>query len=401
MTQKVTYPYGEFTLEQLQVTPQHWETLAVAIYKTCVDRFDMRFFGHMLQNISITFSTTTKTAKIQFIPNEKNFRITINPAFWMFLDENERGGILLHEIGHMTGNHLTRNVGFQNQQLFNIAADATINQVTPGIPSRSPIRGIFVEDYKLPKDKTVQYYYDNWPPDSLPQTSDDHDWDPNVDEADILDATEDVIQRTMIKMNLSHDKLPGSVRTLLDDIQSRRSVLSWSRILKSFVKRNASGVTKEYTSSRPSRHYGYRSPGKKPGSAPKLLILIDTSLSQSAEEINIALDEVNAATKVGTRTVKLGLWHTSLYDTMKYSRNFRAEAMSRVHGGGTCFEDCAKYINKVKPDAVIVFTDGVFNDTTTRVQAPILFILSSDGTKVPPTTYSQQKYIKMPSKYKV
>ncbi len=45
MTQKVTYPYGEFTLEQLQVTPQHWETLAVAIYKTCVDRFDMRRLG--------------------------------------------------------------------------------------------------------------------------------------------------------------------------------------------------------------------------------------------------------------------------------------------------------------------------------------------------------------------
>jgi predicted metal-dependent peptidase len=122
----------------------------------------------------------------------------------------------------------------------------------------------------------------------------------------------------------------------------------------------------------------------------------DTSGSMSIIEINAGLDHLDECIKVGARTVTLGLWHTTLYSIMKYKRGFRRKVHSAVQSGGTDFEPCAQYINKMKPDAVIVFTDGYYGPTRTRVDCPILFVICSQGVDKLVTDYPRQQMIKLP-----
>jgi len=416
-------PFGEITPEDLKVTSNDWDYLASAIHHIRVDTHGFSFFGAMLQSITIDFSSRVPTACISYQPTKKQFLIELNPAFFRLLTLEERMAILLHEIYHMTYSHLTRIPALEDRMKGNYAADAAINQVIPGIPTRAPIRGVFPEDFGLEKDRTLEFYYENWPvqpedpnapnPQSgqgKPQTSsrqpgqgqrgeplDVHDWDPNIDEADILDGTEDVIKRTMMKTNTSHNKLPGDIADLLDSIEKRRKVIDWSRLLKSFIKRTTSGVDKEYTRMRPSKRYDYASPGLRLGEVPKLLVLEDTSGSMSVIEINAGFDQIDQAIKVGAKKVMLGLWHTELYKVMMYKKGLRSEVHKHVRSGGTDFEPCAQYINKMKPDAVIVFTDGYYSPTHTRVDIPILFVICSQGVDKLVTNYPRQRMIKLPA----
>jgi len=421
-------PFGEITPQDLIVTQHDWDYLASAIHHIRVDTHGFAFFGAMLQSIMIDFSSRVPTACISFQPTKKQFLIELNLAFFRMLTLEERMAVLLHEVYHMTHNHLTRIPALQDRHLGNKAADAAINQIIPGIPTRKPIRCIFPEDFGLDRDKTMEFYYENWPKDEdeddqqqngqgqgqgkakgKPQKGqpgqgpgekgdvlDVHDWDPNVDESDVLDGMEDVVKRTMIKTNKSHSNLPKFIQDMLETIEKRRKCINWKQQLKMFLKRTTTGIDKEYTRSRPNRRYDYASPGMKLGDLPKVLILQDTSGSMSSIEVNATLDQVDEILKIGMRTVSIGLWHTGLYKVMKYKRGQRQAVHSKVQSGGTCFEECAEYINKMKPDAVIVMTDGYYSPTTIKVECPILFVITSGGVKQLVTDYPRQKMIALP-----
>src|ERR1035437_5079541 len=60
----------------------------------------------------------------------------------------------------------------------------------------------------------------------LPQTIDEHMWDGAADEKDMLDATEELVKRAMVKARLSYDQLDAPVKELLDDIKPRRAGLN-------------------------------------------------------------------------------------------------------------------------------------------------------------------------------
>ena len=65
----------------------------------------------------------------------------------------------------------------------------------------------------------------------IPDTMDAHEWDGSAEEKDMLDATEDLVKRAMIKQRFSYDDLPGHVRELLDHIKGRTAELNY----KAFV----------------------------------------------------------------------------------------------------------------------------------------------------------------------
>jgi predicted metal-dependent peptidase len=381
----------------------------------------MDFIGSMLQGIQIDYSGRIGTACIQYVCNKKQFLIELNPVFFRLLTLEERMGILLHELDHMTKLHLIRIPAFEDRQKKNKAADAVINQFVPGIPTRDPIRGIFPEDFGLDKNLSLEDYYDQWPDEpeedgqngegdgdgggggqgngkgkGQGQLLDEHDWDGNQDEGDILEGVEDLVKRTMIKTSREFNKLPSHLKDLLEHIEKRRKVIDWKKKMKQFMKKSATGFDKEPTRTRPNKRYDYQSPGLKIGEMPKLLILEDTSGSMSIVEVNAGLDQVDEILRAGARKVELGFWHTGLYHRMKYKKGSRDLAHKSVQSGGTCFEECAKYIEKLKPDAVIVFTDGYFLDTNTKVQCPILFVISHDGVRDLPTKYPKQQMIKLP-----
>jgi predicted metal-dependent peptidase len=134
--------------------------------------------------------------------NGINYQLAINPQFWEGLTENQRLGILKHELLHIAFGHLTTFFKFSNHKLANVAMDMEINQYIekswlPGgeyskeeydeikkkvteevkaaieaelspeeileISKKCPGRGILIEDYadlNLDLKAGCRYYYD-------------------------------------------------------------------------------------------------------------------------------------------------------------------------------------------------------------------------------------------------
>jgi hypothetical protein len=134
--------------------------------------------------------------------NGINYQLAINPEFWESLSEEQRLGLLKHELLHIAFGHLTMFFKFTDKRLANVAMDMEINQYIdrnwlPGgeytreefdaikeqaqiemaearerdapieelqaIAAKVPSRGIMIEDYEdlnLDEKAGCRYYYD-------------------------------------------------------------------------------------------------------------------------------------------------------------------------------------------------------------------------------------------------
>lgn len=87
------------------------------------------FFGCLVQRCSINWTFAMPTAAVRVLPNG-NLEMVINPEFYCQLTPKERVGLVLHEMYHLTCDHLSRSFGL-DPQIANIAMDTAINQHIP------------------------------------------------------------------------------------------------------------------------------------------------------------------------------------------------------------------------------------------------------------------------------
>ena len=221
----------------------------------------------------------------------------------------------------------------------------------------------------------------------LPQTIDEHMWDGSADEGEMLDATEELVKRAMIKQRMSYDNLPGHIKELLDDIKARRAELNYKAIIMSAMKRHASGHDRKSTWTRKSKRFGYKSPGTKVGDLPELFNILDTSGSISIEEANEFLEIVDQFLRVGARKCRLGMFHTKLYYNDQYKLGQRI-TRNDIQNGGTDLTEVMQEILRRKPDLAIVLTDGCYGDVNVEQWMrpgdkfpQTLFIISKDGSE--------------------
>jgi predicted metal-dependent peptidase len=221
----------------------------------------------------------------------------------------------------------------------------------------------------------------------LPQTIDEHLWDGAADEKDMLDATEELVKRAMVKARLSYDDIPGHVKDLLEDIKMRRAELNYKALILAAMKRHAAGHDRKHTWTRKSKRFGYKSPGTKVGELPKLELHLDTSGSISIEELNEFLEIVDQFLKVGARKCNISFFHTNLYGRMSYKMGTKIDR-SMIQSGGTDLTQTLQDVFTRRGDLSIIITDGCFGgvpwDTWLRPgdQPPqVLWIISKGGTK--------------------
>jgi len=220
---------------------------------------------------------------------------------------------------------------------------------------------------------------------NLPQTLDVHDWDGSGEEADMLDAVEELVKRAMVKQSMSFDELPGSIKDLLQDITARKAELNYKAMILSAIKRSASGHDRVHSWNRKSKRFGLKAPGTKLGELPKLHQYIDTSGSISIEEANEFLDIVDHFLRAGSRKCRLGLFHTELYFSKEYRLGKRLNR-EEVQSGGTCLQAAMRDVAKRRPDLAIFLTDGYYGDVEVeKLIGPndkfpqCLFIISREG----------------------
>jgi predicted metal-dependent peptidase len=338
-------------------------------------------------------------------------------------------------------------ISARKRMLMNIAADMAINQfiknlptgcpdcppIEAGVPCKNelcPGRCIDVKDYydvdektgnkiPWPVNKTMEDYYERLikrfdDPDEdddgdgdgsgggggkgkgnagggaqtgdLPNTIDEHMWDGAGDEKEMIDATEELVKRAMVKARLSYDDLPGHVREMLDDLKARRAELNYKALIMAALKKHASGHNRKNTWTRKSKRFGNKAPGTKVGDLPKLFNFIDTSGSISIEEANEFLEIVDQFLRVGSRKCRLGMFHTELYHNDEYKLGHRIKRED-IQNGGTDLTQVMQEILRKKPDLSVVITDGCYGDVNVEqwmkpgeIFPQTLFIISKGGT---------------------
>lgn len=87
------------------------------------------FFACLVQRCSINWTATLPTAAVRVLPSG-GLEMVINPEFFCQLTPKERVGLVLHEMLHLTNDHLSRSFGL-DPQIANIAMDTSINQHIP------------------------------------------------------------------------------------------------------------------------------------------------------------------------------------------------------------------------------------------------------------------------------
>lgn len=398
--------------KEFVTTEDKSQCLATAIYETSKTH---PFVGSVLQCLTIQYAHTLPTAGILFNTDAKRWDMLVNPFFFCKkLNQAERKAVLIHELSHITHKHPLRvpflKISARKRMIMNIAADMAINQFIKDIPKgcnqcppidkpapcpneMCPGRCIDVNDYfdqdpktgtktPWPTNKPMETYYELLikrfqDPDKdndsegnagggaetgdLPQTIDEHMWDGAGDEKEMLDATEELVKRAMIKARLSYDDLPGHVKELLEEIKTRRAELNYKALIMAAMKKHAAGHNRKSTWTRKSKRFGNKAPGTKVGDLPKLELHLDTSGSISIEELNEFLEIVDQFLKVGARKCNLAFFHTAHYGRQQYKMGTKIDK-SQIQSGGTDLTETLKDIFQRRGDLSIIITDGCYGD---------------------------------------
>lgn len=374
------------------------------------------FIGGLLQELNFKAEYRLPTAALVFNKEKRTFEILINPTFFLKFNEDERIGILHHEIMHFTHNHMFRlqfKEGSTNQEdnkVKNIAADMSINQLIKTLPEGC----VDFKKWRLktgqafPPLKTSEEYYDllsdqenqkqnedekgdgNNPNSKTSNelgklkggdgtTLDEHGWGELSEEEKKAMAEEmkSIVKRTMEKTNYDRSQLPGSIKEFLEEIETFLKKLNYKRILQDAIKKFASSTDRDGTWKRPNKRVGQYAPGSTLAKLPRLNIYVDTSGSISVTELNIFLRIIDGFLKVGSRTCTLALWHTTLYSKKKYKLRQQLDK-SDIESGGTDLNEVIDDINKTSPDLSIILTDGYYGNAKVP-KGQTFFIISEGG----------------------
>ncbi len=400
------------------------------------------FIGHLIQemDISVTSSNQIPTACITYDKKNIKFKIFINSEFADKLTDEQRQGVLLHEIMHFEKGHLFRFEHFgteEDHKKKNIAADMAINQFIPHLPDGC----VKIDDWKqkdgtpFPKYLTTEAYFDlikettNKPskgdknkkdsggngaddgdggegddsdsPDRKPTTQggtgksinydkfkdyvpfDVHDWDELSEEEkrQLLQEAGKIAQRAVEKSSYDYSNLPDSVKSFIDDIEQRLKKLNYKAIFKYAVKKNMQSPDRVATWNKPNKRFDVYAPGAKYDRLPFINAYLDTSGSISHTEANQFLTIMNNLLGEGQmKKCNLGLWHTDLYLTRKYKKGtpFKPD---EIEAGGTDPMCVFEHIQKNHPNLSIIFTDGYYGDTPVKISDKVIFIISEGGNK--------------------
>lgn len=224
-----------------------------------------------------------------------------------------------------------------------------------------------------------------------PREFDSHNWDASASEAEVIDATEELVKRAMIKSNTDYSNLPGGIKELLEEIKSRRAELNYKHLILTAIKRSASGHDRKHTWTRVNRRFGNKAPGTKTAELPKLDIYLDTSGSISIEELSMFLNIVDEFLKVGVRRCTINCFHTDHYFRSQYKSGDRDMLKKSVQSGGTDLTSVFNSIVKNKSDLSIIITDGYYGDVNVEAMLkpgqniPVtLFVISKGGQEKHP-----------------
>ena len=355
------------------------------------------FYAHFLSGVIREVTDKVPTAAVGF--KSGKIALYVNENF--FLNElksvNERVAVIKHETLHIIFKHLFRmKTKSYDNQLFNVAADIVVNQLI--YPWKLPDSAVTLDTFpelKLPKDKSVEWYYENLKQNASKDsdykkrleeifekgTHSDHKmWGENENFS--IEVVETEVERMIIQARdrtpaKDHGSIPLGIKSLMKNIiEKRNPQINWKRALKIFS--STSRRTRVYHSmKRISKRYGTR-PGIKIKRFQKLAVAIDTSGSINMDTINIFFSEIHRMWKLGA---EIEILECDAEVQKKYSyKGYVPEFISG--GGGTSFDPVFEHIRSSRferYDGCIYLTDGYAPQPTIKPPCKVFWCITKNG----------------------
>ena len=328
-----------------------------------------------------------------------NYKFLINPEFWDRLTLNHRVGLTKHEMLHLAFFHPLMKDSFNDDKLFNIAADLEINQYIddeflpegglkldsfPGItlPTKAGTRAYYDILSQNQNNQTLQNLMDAMGQ-GQPQSEDgldnpNHDWE----EFEGMSDAEKRLMQTQMEYQMkelaeevkkSRGTVPGEIKELIKNFNVfEQPKFDWKGYIRRFIGRSVKVYTKKLR-----RKFNKRfedNPGLKIKQKKHILVAVDTSGSVSTDELKEFFSEVHHMHKTGC-DVTVVQCDTAISDIRPYKQSNEIA----LHGrGGTSFEPVIEYYdaNQKKYTCLIYFTDGEA-PAPAKPRGHILWVLSS------------------------
>jgi predicted metal-dependent peptidase len=340
------------------------------------------------------------------------------------LSDAEFRFLILHECYHKLYRHLTtwHHLYKENPQLANVACDYVINlkiaddNKNDGFATMTGALtiGCYDEQYRgmdsaqvyemLKQQQQQQASASNTtgtsnsgpgtgngsPSNSLPQGFDEHDWEGaqelSADEQRELarDIDEAVRQGALIAGKMG----TGGDRDLAELLEPQ---VNWREVMRDFVQTTCSGS--DYSTwQRPSRRYigmGHYLPSGISEAVGELVIAGDMSGSIGQREISVILTETKEiCDTVHPDKVRMLYWDTQVCQDEEYDQHELDDLVKSTKplgGGGTTVECVPEYITAkgIKPQAVVVITDGYLGGSWGQWSCPVLWVIIDNKSAKP------------------
>lgn len=400
-------------------------TLQQNLTKICKDlMLDQPFYGLLLLNLNKEWSDKVQTAGVGL--DGINYKLYINPEFWGTLTEDQKKGLLQHELMHIAFFHITEYKHLKDHKLANIAQDIEINQKIQAdwLPPEGCTLDKFA-DYGLLPDEGTNIYYDkltkegqNGPSngsgqsllDAIQEAIDNgtlkvegqgknnmnvpqHDWD----DFENLTETEQKLIDKQLEVMLTEvvdqvQKMRGTVPSnVLQRLEALKTIeppkFNWRAYLRRYIgnsSKNSVRKTKRKQSKRFELDFGIKIEEHS-----HILIAIDSSASVSDAEIYEFMNEIHHMYKCG-HDFTLVFADTQMQEPVKYRPSLPIEIKKR---GGTDFNPVIDYYLQFrkKYTTLIYLTDG----EAPAPDAPVKNILWVLSTKCSDTDHLPGKTVKL------
>ena len=377
-------------------------------------QFENPFFAYALLFHKIKENSKIETMCVKYDRIKKEYYLEYNPTFVESLKFNELLGALCHEVLHCILLHLhqgfkiVQKVSFDIKNgktklslktiktLINISQDLVINSILIKngftlpkgviIPqfdeytlifgdreiviediSKKNFEEIFYEIYEKVKDLNIEYSYDY---------QDLEDYEEATDEKEISEKENEILTEAS-QISKVIGKEPLGIERLVDFAYGNK--INWKKLLKKYIN---GYFPSSLTWQKPNKKYEkviLPSIDKKLG---KALVIVDTSGSISDKELNEFLSEIYSLLRNRARIRLL----THDYEVQNDVEIRNVEELKKVEikgGGGTSFNNVAKYIHekKIKYKAIFWLTDGYGDKINKKYKLDnLVWILCKDGS---------------------
>ena len=360
----------------------------------------MPFYGDILMRIPIVENKNIPTAQTN------GRRIEYNPDFLITLNQGERNFVIMHEIFHIMLRHCERQ-NEKNKQLWNTAADIIVNNSLKNlfpymrscnIPFQEPQSAITAA---ISLDETLENVYarllacnptinDNSKTVSVFKTFGNKSEDCAIPEDIVEDTFENgesvadgdlkdsEIRKIISDAGKKARSENGSYyipREALKLTQSKK--IDWKRLLKAYLNDEISDETSYTTPERKYIHMDLILPGHgmDRGEIDEIWAFVDSSGSITANEMSQFLTQLWRISREFKCTINIAYWDTRVTDV--YKRITKKEDILNMlprHSGGTNINCVYRWIreNKIKPQIMLILTDGYFGTVDDSTFIPSL-----------------------------